>query len=235
MDKIQVCILNTSNMDGFPLFLARLTQRGSEINDMDGVIQLLDDVVRKVPSEEFMHLPHTTLRRMSHITVAIAGLSTKAVSQLRTHATRLTFLSTSTQYSQYDGVSNAFVIPFDITEENAKKMQKYFVKVQEMYKDLLDSGVDKDSASYLLPQGLRKVLIIDGTLDAWEYVMQTRLCNRNTREVQEIMWQIRERIKAYYGESFVTNMKPHCYIDGCKEGKLRCYKPFIHKEINKEV
>lgn len=235
MDKIQVCILSTSNMNGFPLFLARLTQRGSEINDMKGVLRLLDDAVEKEPSKEFMRLPHTTLRRMSHITVAITGLSTKAVSQLRTHATRLTFLSTSTQYSQYDGVSNAFVIPLNVTGENAEKMREYFVKVQEMYKDLLDSGIDKDSASYLLPQGLRKALIIDGTLDAWEYVMQTRLCNRNTREVQEIMWQIREKLKAYYGESFVTNMKPHCYIDGCKEGKLRCHKSFIHKEINEEV
>lgn len=226
MDKIQVCILSTSNMDGFPLFLAKLTQRGSEIKDMDDIITLLDDNKDKKPSEGFMKLPHTTLRRMSHITVAITGLSTKAVSQLRTHATRLTFLSTSTQYSKYDNVSNAFVIPKSLRPIDEIKMDAYYKQIQTMYSSLIANGVDKDIASYLLPQGLRKGLIIDGPLDAWEYVMQTRLCNRNTQEVQWIMWKIRDVIERHFGEEFTVNMWPHCHLDGCKEGKFCCGKKF---------
>lgn len=96
MDKIKVRILK-HDFDGMPLFLAKLTQRGSQINSMEDLLKLYEENVHKQPSAGLLKLPHTTIQRMCNMTVAIFGLSTKAVSQLRTHATRLTFISTSTQ------------------------------------------------------------------------------------------------------------------------------------------
>ena len=211
------------NFDHMPIFLARLTQRGAQISTMDDLMQLYNTTVGKTPSIDLMELPHTTLRRMCYMTIAIVGLSTKAVSQFRTHAKRLTFLSTSTQYSRYDGKENNYVMPV----ENAV-IKKFFDEAQENYETLLQAGIDRDVASYLLPQGLKKALVVSGTLADWEYVLSTRLCNRNTKEVQHICELIVGEVIDKCGDVYVANMMPPCVYGKCREGKFSCGHRYHH-------
>ena len=143
MKNIKVEILD-HNLDGTPLFLAKLTQRGSQISSMDDLLDLYKDNIHRVPSKGFMKLPHSTIFRMCHLTVAIYGLSTKAVSQLRTHATRLTFVSTSTQYSEFTKVEKPYVIPNGLTKEQEQEYIDACSKIHEGYKQLYESGVDRD-------------------------------------------------------------------------------------------
>ena len=222
MNKIEVKILY-HNFNHMPIFLARLTQRGAEIKDMNDLIQIYDATVGKMPSVNLMELPHTTIRRMCYLTVAIVGLSTKAVSQLRTHATRLTFLSTSTQYSSFEERPDNFVIP-----EQNDIISEAYLKIEEYYKMLLQTGVDKDVASYVMPQGLRKALVISGNLADWEYMLSIRLCNRNTKEVQHICEMIVGEIIDKCGQEYVVNMMPSCVYDKCHEGKFSCGHCYHH-------
>ena len=225
MDRIEVAILD-GNLNGMPKFLARLTQRGHKIKGMDDVLALFDDCIVGAPSDTLLTLPHTTIQRMNYLTVAVTGLSTKAVSQLRTHAKRLTFLSTSTQYSDYSGCDDNYVIPDGLNPEQEKAMSDAYVTIQKAYEDLIASGVDKDEASYLLPQGLRKTLIVSGNLDDWNYVLRTRLCHRNTKEVQYICRKILDEITFHFGDEFTVNMLPPCVDGKCLEGKFSCGKRF---------
>lgn len=225
MDRIIVEILD-GNLNGMPKFLARLTQRGHLIEDIGDVLKLYEDSIEGAPSEALLTLPHTTIQRMNYLTVAITGLSTKAVSQLRTHAKRLTFVSTSTQYSDYSGCNDNYVIPDGLNEKQKSVMRGAYRNVQAIYEGLIANDVDKDIASYLLPQGLRKTLIISGNLDDWNYVMRTRLCHRNTKEVQYIMRSILNEIIACYGEEYTVNMLPNCVHGKCLEGKFSCGKRY---------
>jgi thymidylate synthase (FAD) len=225
MDRIEVAIIE-ANLDGMPKFLARLTQRGHLINGMDDLESLYDEAIDGAPSEALLTLPHTTIQRMNYITVAITGLSTKAVSQLRTHAKRLTFVSTSTQYSDYSGCNDNYVIPDGLNEKQKSVMRGAYRNVQAIYEGLIANDVDKDIASYLLPQGLRKTLIVSGSLDDWSYVMRTRLCHRNTKEIQYIMRLILTLITYEFGEEYTVNMLPNCVHGKCLEGKFSCGKKF---------
>lgn len=225
MNRIEVKVLE-HNFDGTSKFLARLTQRGHLIKGMDDVLALYDDAIEGAPSKYLLSLPHTTIQRMNYLTVAVTGLSTKAVSQLRTHAKRLTFVSTSTQYSDFSGCNNNYVIPDGLDEVVAKQLEEIYRYIQWSYEDLLKHGVDKDKASYVLPQGLRKTLIISGSLDDWAYVMRTRLCHRNTEEVQHIMRMIYNEINEACGPEYTVNMLPPCVDGGCKEGKFSCGRKF---------
>lgn len=225
MNKIEVAILD-DNLNGMPKFLAKLTQRGHEINDMDDLLNLFMDTKKNIPSEKLLSLPHNTIKRMNYITVAITGLSTKCVSQLRTHATRLTFISTSTQYSAYNKRANNWVMPTGLENTAEARMMMAYDSIQEIYDNLLANGVDKDKASYILPQGLRKALVISGNLDAWQYVMSLRLCHRNTTETQHVMKMIYRAIAEECGNEFTTNMLPNCCYGGCQEGKFCCGKKF---------
>lgn len=232
MVNIEVEILS-GNFYNMPKFLAKLTQRGHEINEIEQIVSLHDEALYdEVPSDYFMTTPHTTLRRMNYITVAINGLSTKCVSQLRTHAKRLTFMSTSTQYSAYiDHAAINCVFPTD-DEKIITKLANAYDFILKRYAEMIDDGIDKDVASYILPQGLRKSLIISGNLDDWQYVMQTRLCHRNSEETQYVMKLIYNEIKDVAGEQWVKGMLPMCCTKyGCQEGKKSCGRKFDTEEL----
>lgn len=225
MDKIEVKILD-HNLNGMAKFLARLTQRGHLINSMADIEQLYEESLHTPPSEYLLKLPHSTIKRMNYLTIAITGLSTKCVSQLRTHATRLTFLSTSTQYSSYENRQDNFVLPEGLSDEHIKLMKEAYRKIEDEYTKLLTLGVDKDKAGYLLPQSLRKALIISGNLDAWQYVISLRLCHRNTKETQHVMRLMYNAIEKECGPEYVVGMLPPCVKGTCKEGKFCCGKRF---------
>lgn len=236
MNKIKVAILE-HNLSGMPIFLAKLTQRGHMITSIDDLIKLHQESISKTPSAALLDLPHTTIQRMCNLTVAIYGLSTKAVSQLRTHATRLTFMSTSTQYSDFSDVEDPYVIPegMDLVQWNLYKATLY--GVHEEYKELHKLSGDNDLASYLLPQALRKCLIISGKYPDWQYVLQTRLCNRNTREVQYICQLILKEINDKCGKVWADRCLPKCCTVGCQEGKFCCghkYEDTRFKEVEDE-
>lgn len=233
MDNIKVRIVR-HNLDGTPLFLAKLTQRGSQISSMDDLQALYDDNINKTPSEAFMKLPHSTIFRMCEMTIMIYGLSTKAVSQLRTHATRLTFMSTSTQYSSYVDVEKPYVIPEGLTKEQEKEFKEACQKIHQSYIKLYEMGVDKDKAGYLLPQGLKKCLVIHGNFPAWQYMLSLRLCNRNTEEVQHICELILQEITDKCGKVWADLCLPNCLKDGCKEGKFCCGHKYEDKRIIKD-
>lgn len=234
MEHIAVKIIdsNIPTKPGMSKFLARMTQRGHLIGNMDDLMTLADDCMEDTPSEALLSLPHTTIMRMNYITVAVTGLSTKCVSQLRTHAKRLTFLSTSTQYSPFDEKPDAFVFPYHTTMEQHDKIANAYNQIQSLYKELMALGMDKDDASYVLPQGLRKCLVISGPLDAWQEVMRVRLCHRNSLETQLVMHSIYDAIRAAFGERFVVNMLPTCTTKtGCREGKFCCGHPVTKEEF----
>jgi len=229
MKNIKVKILN-HNLDGTPIFLAQLTQRGHLINNLDDLTDLYDKNKDKVPSRALLDLPHSTIFRMCYLTVAIYGLSTKAVSQLRTHATRLTFVSTSTQYSEFTGQECPYVIPEEF--ENNEEYKNALNTIHNSYKTVYQNSGDKDKAGYLLPQSLRKCLIISGNFPAWQYMLSLRLCNRNTREVQYICEQILDAISKECGKTWADVCLPNCCKDGCKEGKFCCGVKYKDKRYN---
>lgn len=229
MDKIKVKILQ-QNFNGMPLFLAKLTQRGSEINSMSDLMKLYDENINKQPSKALLKLPHSTIFRMCEMTVAIYGLSTKAVSQLRTHATRLTFVSTSTQYSEFTNQEMPYVIPEGLTKEQRDKFIKACKKVHKSYIELYEATGKKDESGYLLPQSLRKCLIIHGNFPAWQYMLSLRLCNRNTREVQYICELILDEMDKQCSKEWSELCLPNCVNGQCKEGKFCCGKKYKRPE-----
>ena len=231
MDKIEVKILG-HNLSGFPLFLAKLTQRGHQISSMKDVEELYNECIAKTPSERLIKLPHTTIQRMCFVTVAITGLSTKALTQLRTHAKRATCISTSTQYSSYEGRDDNFVTPPGLTEMQQNKMKAAYWAIQGWYTNLIkDEKTDKDLAGYILPQGLRKAFIMHASIDDWNYILRTRLCHRNTKEVQHICKLIYKAIRDI-SPVWVVNALPACANGNCPEGNFCCGNKFTEGEID---
>lgn len=248
MDKIEVKVLNTHGDPGATAgFLARLTQRGHKIKNMEELEALYNKDVSTDFVKALAALPHGTIKRFTPITVAIVGASRRLLAQARTNQVGFNYVSASLQYSNYsDGAD--FVVPYALlqAEADGKKFGPFYsanrpgkleyispvdsyltscVTSMMHYKDIADL-TDHDTAGYAAPQGLRNILIMQGNHQAWEYFIRMRTCNRNTSETQYVALRIwEELLKTPYGEQFFELSGPDCMHGRCREGKMCCGNP----------
>lgn len=240
MDKIQVKVFETHGDPGqWSTFLARLTQRGHKVKNMDDLEQLFQQSFTPGFVEAIAKLPHGTIKRFTPITIAIVGASRRFLAQARTSQVGTNFVSASLQYSDYSGEAD-FVVPYALMEVDAKDKQEHVSRnmpslssiylksckeSMEIYKAITDE-TDNDTAGYAAPQGLRNILIMQGNHQSWDYWIRMRSCNRNTVETQYVTLRIwEELLKTPYGQEFFGYSGPDCMHGACKEGKMCCGKP----------
>ena len=248
MNKIEVKVIEEAgNAGGMLAFLARMSQRGHNIKNMDDLLALKKKEFSSNLVGSISALPHGEIKRFAPITVAIVGASRRFLAQCRTHKVGFSYLSASLQYSDYSGEAD-FVVPYALMEATANgvKMATEFVKTPtQYYLDSCKQGMidyanladttDNDTAGYAAPQGLRNILIMQGNHQSWDYFIRTRGCNRNTVETQYVTMRIwEELLKTEYGEEFFGNSGADCMLGTCHEGKMCCgvsMKPFV-KQAN---
>lgn len=245
MRKIEVAVLDShNNPGGMMMFLAKLTQRGHSIHNMDDLKKLFNICmepggVKSSTIERVTALPHGTIKRFTPITVAIVGASRRFLAQARTHQVGVNYVSASLQYSDYSGQAD-FVVPYALMEydyEHAEDIEKNWVtsRVKMYLESCQDSmatyksianDTDNDTAGYAAPQGLRNILIMQANHEAWMHFIRVRGCNRNTVETQYVTMRIwEELLKTKDGEEMFAYAGPDCIFGRCREGKMCCGKP----------
>lgn len=250
MNKIEVNVLSQGHSDpgGMMLFLARLTQRGHNIKDMEDLLTLycksmypIDKYISQEQEDsrnELMKsiaaLPHGTIQRFCPITVAIVGASRRFLAQARTHQVGLTYVSASLQYSDYTDAAD-FVVPYALMEadkvsetEEGGCVDGYLKSCEESmdcYK-AISLITDNDTAGYAAPQGLRNILIMQGNHESWATFIRKRACNRNTVETQYVALRIWEALlRTKNGKELFAWLGPDCVDGSCREGSKSCYDP----------
>lgn len=218
-------------------FLARLTQRGHNIKSLQDIKDLLGSPVSSKFADALMKMElHGTIKRFTPITIAIIGASRRFLAQARTNQVGFNYVSASLQYSDY-GDTAAFVIPYSIMEADAKDPNEYCPNLitnlyLETCKEAMDAykvlsmELDNDTAGYVVPHGLRNILVMQGNHEAWLHFIKTRTCNRNTVETQYVALRIwEELLKTDGGEEMFKYAGPDCMYGICREGKLCCGDP----------
>lgn len=259
MNKIEVKVLDHHAAPGsMMMFLAKLTQRGHSISNMQDLLNLYESTAPKASTiEAVAALPHGTIKRFCPITVAIVGASRRFLAQARTHQVGFNYVSASLQYSDYSG-KGQFVVPYALlkAEHDGKKFGPYYdlrdpenlpekfvgpIKAyltgcevaMNNYKDIA-SLTDNDTAGYAAPQGLRNILIIQANHEAWMNFIRLRSCNRNTNETQYVTLRIwEELLKTPDGEEMFRFAGPDCMFGACREGKMFCGSPM--KKLEREA
>lgn len=233
MDKIQIKVLETHGDPGqWSTFLARLTQRGHNIKNMDDLEELFNKSHTPGFVEAIAKLPHGTIKRFTPITIAIVGASRRFLAQARTSQVGTNFVSASLQYSDYSDDAD-FVVPYEITELDAYNGDTFYrdgylngcSRDMREYR-VLAEAVGNDAAGYKAPQGLRNILIMQGNHQSWDYWIRMRSCNRNTTETQYVTTRIwEELLKTPYGQEFFGYSGADCMHGACREGKMCCGNP----------
>ncbi len=250
LNNIEVKVLDESHScpAGMMMFLAKLTQRGHNIQCMDDLIKLYEASIHKHKSAvDVAHLPHGTIKRFTPITIAIVGASRRYLAQARTHQVGMNYVSASLQYSDYSGKAS-FVVPYEILEQDTTynlSMRKAippedrgpndrnFHALRMEYLDSCNASmkayeelarfVGNDAAGYAAPQGLRNILIMQANHESWMHMIRTRGCNRNTTETQYVTTRIwEELLKTEDGEEMFYYAGPDCAFGMCREGRMSC-------------
>lgn len=240
MRNIEVALLQGPNNAGkIGPFLARLTQRGHLIKSMDDVIDLFNKPASKQLISSLANMPHGTIKRFDTYTFAIYGASRRFLAQIRTHQLA-DFVSGSLQYSDfsdaatpfnYDDMRKMFVVPYKYLED--KKLELVYLDAvsEAYYKYCKLARHDNDAAGYVMPNGIRNVLIMQANLQEWQYIIGLRTCRRNSDETRYVMYRIWEQLRDTENGELLFNISSTgcgCQQGACLEGHMCCQNP-IHK------
>ena len=237
MDKIEVKVLNPEAAafgEKMMVCGARMTQRGHNIKTMDDFMELYNRSYLDSTRDAMIKLPHANIQRFAQIAVVVVGASRRFLAQITRHQDDVHFISASLQYSDYSD-NAAFCIPYELIQKDYLHMgqaafqEGYYVsnylasqkQAMAEYERAIKQGVDNDSAGYMMPRGLRNVLIIAATPWQWKHIISQRICQRNTPETAYVLNLIWEQLWPL--SAMFHNCGPDCMQPGgCREGKMSC-------------
>ena len=235
MNKIEVKILNPESIKEsvkMTACSARLTQRGHKIQNMDDFMELYNKPYTEYTIAALTSLPHPTIQKFGVINVVIVGASRRFLAQITRHQNEVKFMSASCQYSDYSNEAD-FVVPYELLNNEAAKNQ-YIESCKsslEMYEEAICNEIDHDSAAYMLPQGLRNILIISATPYQWKYMIGLRTCRRNTTETRYVLlkiWKELFDVDPIFFAPVTTGC--FCQKESCKEGAMSCRRPLTNQD-----
>lgn len=248
MNNIEVRVLNPEAVleaEQMMVAMARLTQRGHNISNMEDFVKLLNADYSEQTARTMAELPHPTIQKFGLVNIAIVGASRRFLAQITRHQNEVKFMSGSLQYSDYTGKAQ-FCVPYELIqlEESWRKTNPtaipehvdspYNIYMYSCISSLktyerLTGMVGRDAAGYAMPQGLRNVLMISATPYQWKHMISQRTCRRNTLETQYVMLRCWEDL-CKLGVMF-DNAGPGCMTLGCEEGKMACGHGMVDKEV----
>lgn len=232
MKSIEVAVLNPDAVrqaERMMVCAARLTQRGHKIGSLDDFMELYQKPFSMSTAANMARLPHPTIQKFSVVNVVVVGASRRFLAQVTRHQNEVKFMSASLQYSDYTDRA-AFAVPYDVLAKGDEAVYPYYASCERAlknYEAAIERGLDHDAAGYMMPQGLRNVLIISATPYQWKHMIAQRTCRRNTDETRIVFLKIWNLLLSLSPALFsVDTTGPFCHKGACQEGRMGCGKPY---------
>lgn len=125
---------------------------------------------------------HLATLRFAHATFHVSGIS-RACSHQFVRSKHLDFLQRSQRYCKEDPT---FVVLNRYEDYNiGLQMSNHYRFCYNFYNTLLERGVKKEDARFVLPEATTTELIVTGNLQAWQDFI-------NLRSGKEAQWEIRQ-------------------------------------------
>ena len=192
-----------------------------------GVSELLDELGEKEVNKLVRFVIKSGhLSTTEHIcfTFAIEGVSRALTHQLVRHRVA----SYNQQSHRYVSFRDNFeyIVPPEIEKNNdiRKKYDSLIREIHDMYKELLDSGIEAEDARYLLPNAAETKIIV--TMNGREllHFFTVRCCNRAQWEIRKMAIDMLKQVKKIAPIVF-EKAGPNCLRGPCPEGKFKCDDP----------
>lgn len=172
--------------------------------------------------EAAMASGHESVLEHASFTFRISDISRVTLAQLTRHR----IASFSVQSQRYVAPEEShYVVPETVTEtEGAEPIFDQAVHTAYMcYQKLLEMGIPKEDARYVLPEGTTTELLLTMNVRELRHFFSLRCCNKAQWEIRELAWEMLERCQDVCPELF-KDAGPGCLRGSCPEAKP-CGKP----------
>ena len=170
-----------------------------------------------------LNVPSDALLHHVSFTFAIEGISRACSHQLVRH--RLASYSQQSQrFVDVRRLERHIVIPKTVVDrdEAQKRFKRLVVDAQKAYRELLDLGVPREDARFVLPNATETSLLL--TMDGrfLLHFFGLRCCNRAQWEIRMLADSMLNEVLRVTSELF-KRAGPYCYQRGrCEEGRFSC-------------
>ena len=221
-----ILLANTPEPDALVAAAAKICYR--DVAAVDLLKGEEENLSRKLIAELFSS-GHTSTFEHVTFTFGIDGLSRVASHQLVRHRLA-SFSQQSQRYVKMNYDPEAVVIPASV--KNNPKALKIFndavSKTQEAYKNLIELGISKEDARFILPHGHSTRLVLTMNARELHHFFSLRLCKRAQWEIQELARKMlilcREKAPVLFEKA-----GPSCIFGKCSEART-CGNPYKDME-----
>ncbi|MCX7991391.1 MAG: FAD-dependent thymidylate synthase [Proteobacteria bacterium] len=174
---------------------------------------------------------HLSAFEHANFTFGVEGISRACSHQLVRH--RIASYSQQSQRYVIFKENFNYITPKSISnKKSAKKIFDDFIKFsKETYDRLIELGIDREDARYVLPNSAETKIIVSMNARELLHFFTLRLCKRAQWEIREMAKLMLKRVKDVCPNIFV-NAGPECIRTKCPEGEMSCG---MSKEVKKEL
>ncbi|HAW50447.1 TPA: FAD-dependent thymidylate synthase [bacterium] len=174
---------------------------------------------RKYFIDKLLKMGHISPFEHISFTFSISGISRACSHQLVRHRIA-SYSQQSQRYVFFDRPE--YIIPETIKDKDA--FSKKVEEIVRFYHSLVNDGVPKEDARYILPQAFATKFIM--TMNAREllHFFRLRCCNRAQWEIGQLAENMLSLVKDVAPNIF-NNAGPPCITGPCLEGEFSCKKP----------
>ncbi len=164
---------------------------------------------------------HVSVIEHASFTFSLEGVSRAMTHQLVRHRIA-SYTQQSQRYVTYDTLEK-YVTPKSIAENaDAKKVfEETLEKISEAYQKLLQLGIPKEDARFILPNAAKTNIIVTMNARELNHFFNLRCCARSQWEIREVATEMLKQVKKVAPALF-ENAGPSCVKLGyCPEGKMK--------------
>lgn len=174
---------------------------------------------------------HYSAFEHANFTFGIEGISRACSHQLVRH--RIASYSQQSQRYVAMGDNFEYIVPPSIKKDKTllKKFDAVVRETKRMYDELLDDGMSKEDARYILPNASETKIIVSMNARELLHFFSMRLCRRAQWEIRDMAKLMLKAVKKIAPRLF-AQAGPECVRTKCPEGKMTCGKA---KEVKKEM
>ncbi len=195
------------------------------------------ELTQKIPVEKRAKLirqvvssDHTSTIEHISFTFAIEGVSRVLTHELVRHRIA-SFSQQSQRYVAADNF-NYIIPPTIISKPDALKIYKKIIADdQKIYNELLEMGVPKEDARFVLPNAAETKIVVTMNARSLFNFLRRRMCNRAQWEIRTLAYKMHAELMKVAPNIFCF-AGPSCKTEKiCWEGKLNCGLPNTKKDI----
>jgi len=166
---------------------------------------------------------HSTTEHIN-FTFAIEGVSRALTHQLVRHRIA-SYNQQSQRYVEFKDKFEYITPPsIERDKESKEKFDKLILNIHNLYKELLDRGIEAEDARYILPNASETKIIVSMNGRELLHFFTVRCCNRAQWEIRELATRMLKLVKKVAPIVF-EKAGPNCLRGPCQEGKFKCENP----------